>query len=237
MAPDPTEKKDSTKDTENASHERNDESGFARVKVDFADRLVREYETQTRETDSRERTKIRLECLTLLAVVVYAAVAILQWCEMRETNGLTQEALVLSTRPYVHVSSDPSTKRIYLYNFGRSPVRTYERGAIAYSPTHLAGGPNALQELPSQLLFPGARDERGTESYGQWVPLQGPQLSPADRVNMETGNGFVYIKAEVDYQLYLTRICTEYALKAGSQLADGMPCSDPYSNCADETCK
>lgn len=203
---------------------------IARAIFDIPTTVIDEYRAAQKQ---QHRDNEKAFWVTLAAVAgafLYAAIAAFLLYEMRTANEL-------NARPYVHVSPDEKNSRIFLYNFGKSPVRTYESGTLAYSPRRLASGPSALHPLDSELLFPGSRDERGTENYGQWVPLGSLQPTPKEQSAMESGTGFIYIKAEVVYSHYLTRVCTEYAVQPRAQLTDGIPCSDADSNCADQTCK
>jgi hypothetical protein len=104
-----------------------------------------EYRANNARKDHRERRKLWIEFATLLAVVIYAAAAFWQGCEMRkaavaakksadtaqESNRITRNALELGQRPWLAFGGSPTInkrgKNIWyidfeIQNFGHSPA-------------------------------------------------------------------------------------------------------------------
>lgn len=81
---------------------------------------------ENREQRCRERVKLVIEGLTLLAVIFYGGVSYYQWQAMRLSNQQTKAALHVAERAYITTDTptlDPATKFInfFVTNSGRIP--------------------------------------------------------------------------------------------------------------------
>jgi|SRR5882672_3968418 len=107
------------------------------IEVGRSPNLTDEHNTERREDTTHERKKYLVEKLTLIAVIIYAGVAVWQACLTRTAIFDARKQFVADQRPYVWLSFlDPSPARnpvpiqvnhkleadLHFVNYGKSPA-------------------------------------------------------------------------------------------------------------------
>lgn len=199
------------------------------------------YYRQCRER--RENWKLGVEVATLLAIIVYAAIAALQWCALRAANSQSSKIFEATERPWIGLAgtevlkapSDTSLQILIDYeNSGRSPAFQVWLKAFTLSPLDsaqeeqvnrdCAGKPNDAEV--GALLLPGAH--RQPTIYSE--PLQsgtieyirerlGLKPTPTPPINLHP-QGIILLGC-IDYMwgndCYRTRFCQQYVARPAPQ--------------------
>ena len=137
------------------------------VIVDFIDSVKTQSNAANKKEAGREYAKIWLEALTLVAVIAYATIAALQWCELRTNNALikqdfhvTQQAYVTVINPILKTDAFPPTIIFLMSNTGKQvsgPVdttiyeATTERGFGAIGPFDMSDIAAAAIQLANEI--------------------------------------------------------------------------------------
>jgi hypothetical protein len=176
------------------------------------------YEGQQR----RDRIKVGLEALTLLAIIVYAS---LTACLLK--TGLAQ--LESSSRPIIAVGDyslkyqdqahKPETYPVvFLDNFGHSPTKVHIRKAAICTDKPLFSGPDLTQQEETLVIPPGHLANR----------IDYEKIASLNFV------GYCYLAGLVEYKTYTagyhTRFCLEFPQPNTLPNDVAKLCQDPKTN-------
>jgi hypothetical protein len=200
-----------------------------------------------------------------LATAIYAVVATLQWCAMRDSNKINRDALEGVQRPFVTFSPkmsvgtkfDPRTGHIAAF-FPQVPINNSGNTATRNLKDHVSVYPSK-DELPQTFTFPdiGRAPESIDIGPHDSITYYAASFGINDARAAQSGTGHVYIYGWATYNdgfrntsPHITQFCYELKVDDSVDISDPKWIQSPYNigsfqmcpsaldhNCTDEECR